>query len=567
MYRQYVILIFFSALINTRAFSQDYDQQQILRDEIREYAQATVSIHYTGRQSLDYLSDHLSVISVRDNEVIISLSPLTAEWFIEQNVDFEIIRKPALKDITTAVNKDIATDWQSYPSYDDYVLIMKDFQTNYPSLCNLDTIGTSVENRLVLVLKISDNVNTDETEPEVFYTSTMHGDETGGFMLLLRLADSLLKGYPASQRIKNLVNNLEIWINPLANPDGAYRNGGVISSSSTRYNANGVDLNRNFPDPTQSAKVYEKETVDMVRFLKDRRFVISANFHSGAEVLNYPWDKWLSIYHADNDWFYQVCRVYADTVHSYSQGGYLDDYDNGVVRGAVWYVIKGGRQDYITYELQGREVTMEIDYDYITPAAQLELLWLYNKRSLIKYLENAFFGIHGYVKAEGTSAPVAARIFIEGHDKDSSHVYSDTLTGVFTRLIAPGTWSLTFSANGFRDTVLNNIVVEAGQRTDLTVFMNPITTGLARLVKNAPQIWPNPARDKISCRLPEDADGQVSIFITDNAGRVLTDYFINHSKGSIVEVDISSLTEGSYIISFRNRKTGLLYTARFIAGK
>ena len=66
---------------------------------------------------------------------------------------------------------------------------------NYPSLCRLDTIGTSINGKLVLALKISDNPAEDETEPEVFYSSTMHGDETGGYVLMLRLADYLLKNY------------------------------------------------------------------------------------------------------------------------------------------------------------------------------------------------------------------------------------------------------------------------------------------------------------------------------------------------------------------------------------
>ena len=95
----------------------------------------------------------------------------------------------------------------------------------YPTLCHLDTIGTSINGKLVLALKISDNADLNEDEPEVFYTSTMHGDETGGFILMLRLADYLLKNYNLDTRVKNLVDNLEIWINPLANPDGTYRTG------------------------------------------------------------------------------------------------------------------------------------------------------------------------------------------------------------------------------------------------------------------------------------------------------------------------------------------------------
>ena len=76
----------------------------------------------------------------------------------------------------------------------------------------------------------------------------MHGDETAGFILMLRLADYLLKNYNSDTRVKTLSDNLEIWINPLANPDGTYRDGNFIISP-VRNNANGYDLNRNFPDP------------------------------------------------------------------------------------------------------------------------------------------------------------------------------------------------------------------------------------------------------------------------------------------------------------------------------
>ena len=115
----------------------------------------------------------------------------------------------------------------------------------------------------------------------------MHGDETGGYILMLHLADYLLKNYLTSSRVKTLLDNLEIWINPLANPDGTYRNDNTINSP-TRYNANGFDLNRNFPDPLNPNTFKQKETLDMIKFLRKHRFVLSANFHSGAEVVNYP---------------------------------------------------------------------------------------------------------------------------------------------------------------------------------------------------------------------------------------------------------------------------------------
>ena len=61
----------------------------------------------------------------------------------------------------------------------------------------------------------------------------------------------------------------------------------------------------------------------MMKFMREHKFALSANFHSGAEVVNYPWDRWWWL-HADNDWFYNISRKYADTVHLYSSGRIYD---------------------------------------------------------------------------------------------------------------------------------------------------------------------------------------------------------------------------------------------------
>ncbi len=165
-------------------------------------------------------------------------------------------------------------------------------------------------------------------------------------------------------------------------------------------------------------------------------------------MVNYPWDRW-ERRHPDEDWFYNISRKYADTVHVHSVSGYMTFMENGVTNGWDWYYIYGGRQDYMTWELQGREVTIELDDTKQTPAANLNLLWEYNWRSLLGYLENALYGIHGTVTDFNTDEAVPAKIFIEGHDSDNSHVFSDTLTGGFTRLIAPGSWTLKFTADGY----------------------------------------------------------------------------------------------------------------------
>ncbi len=382
MAERLIVILSVLTLFFSESQSQNLTDDNHLRESVARKGQARIITSVQNSKTIAELSRFVSISSVKGKSVEIVISPLTIDWFITQKLNYQIIESDDSKKVMTAACFNQAIGWDLYPTYTQYDSIMQSFSTLYPSLCHLDTIGTSINGKLVLVLKISDNAGTDEDEPETFYSSTIHGDETGGFVLMLRFADYLLKNYPADTRVTNLIDNLEIWINPLANPDGTYRNGDTIISP-TRDNANGYDLNRNFPDPITPNTVKQQETLDMIKFMRSHHFVLSANFHSGAEVVNYPWDRWDRL-HADNEWFYSISRKYADTVHANSYPGYMTDLENGITNGADWYIIYGGRQDFVTYELQGREVTIELDDTHVTPAADLNSLWQYNWRSLLK---------------------------------------------------------------------------------------------------------------------------------------------------------------------------------------
>jgi hypothetical protein len=558
MARRLIIILGLVCFLSPDSFPQIKSDNDLLRETVRLNGQVRVSIPLQGKNEMRNLSRMVSVSTVRNKSVEIVLSPRTVEWFILQKLNYSVIDNPDPKSIKTASDVNEAMQWETYPTYTQYDSIMRSFQSKYPSLCNLDTIGTSINGKLVLVIKISDNVKTDEDEPETFYTSTMHGDETGGFILTMRLADYLLKNYNANSRVKNLVDNLEIWINPLANPDGTYRTGNSISSP-IRNNAGGYDLNRNFPDPEKTGTVPQKENLDMIKFLRKHNFVISANFHSGEEVVNYPWDRWFRL-HADNDWFHYISRKYADTAHLNSVPGYMTFLDNGVTNGYDWYPVLGGRQDFVTWELHGREVTIELDDNYVTPAAQLNTLWQYNRQSLIGYLENAMYGIHGSVRDAVTGNPVPARIFIQGHDMDSSHVYSDILTGSFTRLIYPGKWDITFSASGYISKIIPDVEVTQGRKTELTVGMVP--AGIAE--GDQMKFVPNPAREIMNVILPERQIGRVNVRIYNMLGWKLEDYYENTFKDIPLIIDLRRFAGGTYIIVIANTVTKVTDRGRFV---
>lgn len=565
MAKRLLILLIISVLNIHGAYSQTISNDDRLRAIVKEYGQAEVSITYTGQKTIEFITVHVSILSVKDNIVYISLSPITVEWFIHQKFRYQIIEKPQNKNtVVIASKKSLAADWSQYPSYTQYDSIMHDFQARYPTLCNLDTIGQSINGKQVFALKISGNTR---NKPSVFYTSTIHGDETGGFMLMLHLADYLLKNYHNSPRVKTLVDSLEIWINPLANPDGTYRTGNTISATtSTRYNANGYDLNRNFPDPFLPGMVSQKETADMISFLRKHNFALSANFHSGSEVVNYPWDRWLSKIHADDSWFNSVSRAYADTVHKYSSPAYMNFLDNGVTRGAEWYIIYGGRQDFVTWELHGREVTIELDDQFITPEAQLTLLWQNNYRSLLGYLENALYGIHGVVRNSVTHEPVPAQVFIYNHDKDSSQVFSDATTGDFVRFLSPGLWNLTFSSPGYFPITIKDVNVFSGQRTNMFVEMTRNVIDVIDTPQSNPNfiLYPNPANNYIKALLPDKIEGTVNIKIINQTGMVFSDYNEIFSPDIPVTIDLKMLYNGIYTLVFTDLATGSSFHGRFI---
>ncbi len=367
--------------------------------------------------------------------------------------------------------------WNTYPTYSAYEAMMYQFATDYPELCTIHTVGTLNSGRKLLVARIHNSNTPDEPKPEVYYTATMHGDEIAGFVLKLRLIDHLLSNYGDNERITYLVNNLDIWISPNTNPDGTYAGGNHTVWGSTRGNANGVDLNRNYPDPRVGANPdgnpYQPETVAFMEFESSRNFVLSANEHGGAEVANYPWDTWSRLA-ADNAWWVYVTREYADTAQFYSPPGYFTDLNNGITNGYAWYSITGGKQDYMNYFRNCREFTLELTSAKRLPEAQLPSRWEYNYRSFLNYLEQALFGIRGVVTNGETNAPIRATVSILNHDQDNSYVYSALPNGNYHRLLKAGTYDLQFSALGYHTRTFENIVVND---REATVFDVQLFTG------------------------------------------------------------------------------------------
>ncbi len=287
-----------------------------------------------------------------------------------------------------------------YPDFEDYTQILKDYAHQYPEITKLYSVGKSNEGRELWVLKISDNAAVDEKEPEFKYISTMHGDEVTGREMLYWMIGDILKNYGKDKRITDLVNNTELFIMPSMNPDGTTRR--------RRGNAKNQDLNRSFPDfttPDNSNNPAGRpvETQAIMQWQKARHFALSANFHGGAEVINYPWDTARERHPLDG-LVHDLSVEYAAPISSMANSS---EFHQGVTNGYDWYTINGSMQDWSYYWHGDLQITVEVSNQKWPSFTAAQNYYKEHGESLIRFAERVHQGAGFYLEQAGLSGRVA----------------------------------------------------------------------------------------------------------------------------------------------------------------
>jgi hypothetical protein len=142
----------------------------------------------------------------------------------------------------------------AYHNYAEMVAEVNAIVARYPAIASKRVLGKSYEGRDIVAVKISDNVGTDEAEPEVLYDANHHAREHLTVEMAVYLLHMYADNYATDTRIRNVVNSREIWIVPSVNPDGAEYDVASGSYRSWRKNRQpnagsryiGTDPNRNY---------------------------------------------------------------------------------------------------------------------------------------------------------------------------------------------------------------------------------------------------------------------------------------------------------------------------------
>ena len=344
-----------------------------------------------------------------------------------------------------------------YHSFYQIVNIFDSLARSYPNICYLDTIGFSTQNRPIIAMKISDNPDVEEFEPEVRLVGVHHGNEQISGEVLVSYAPYLLENYGTDPFVTDMVNNREIWIIPVFNPDGYVND--------TRRNGNGVDLNRDYgymwDGSGGSSEPYSQpETQAMYEFSQLHNFVLSLTFHSGAFYVNYPWN-YTPVRCEDNPFIYDVSVRYGDST------GYP------VTEGYDWYQTRGDLNDY-SYGIDSDiDITIEVwgTGGYNPPASLIDSVAELNRRAINMILVKAGQGIGGFVIDSITGDTIKeARIYVEGIRWP---VYTDRVTGDYIKLLMPGIYTLRVEANGYVTKTIHNVQVYEDSLTHIDVYLTP----------------------------------------------------------------------------------------------
>ncbi|CAM9875048.1 unnamed protein product [Lampetra fluviatilis] len=346
-----------------------------------------------------------------------------------------------------------------YRSNADIERYLKEVNGKFPNITHVYNIGRSSQGVTLWVIAIGKHPQKHTIGiPEFRYVGNIHGNEVVSRELLLFLLDALVEGYGHEEEVTRLVDTVRIHLLPSLNPDGfASSMNGDCDSIIGRYNSNGKDLNRDFPDPLSlpSSAPRQPETVAAMQWALSEPFVLSGGLHGGAVVASYPYDNLRAgspnSYSAspDNDVFVRVATVYASKHGSMYLGNQCGlNFPGGITNGANWYPLSGGMQDYSYVWGQCLEVTLEVSCCKFPPASSLPELWQENRAALIAYIKQAHLGVKGRVLDSNGNGVANAQVHVVG--RANILPFNTTADGEYYRLLLPGQYTLQVIANGFQ---------------------------------------------------------------------------------------------------------------------
>lgn len=334
------------------------------------------------------------------------------------------------------------------------------------NIISLETVGYSSSGRVIRAIVISDNPGTPEGEPAIRLTGGIHGSEMISVELMIRFIEYLTYNYDKDVEVTDLIKNRYIVVIPVLNPDGL--------AKQNRNNNNSVDLNRNFIYEEIAGVIdvdyasYQPESYSMAMFSNSNIFHLSATFHSGAVLLNMPFDygrESAGVAPVENTLVKAFGKAYTKAGTFLSnpdlyQSIYMED---GTINGGDWYIANGTLQDW-SYKVTGcLDMTIEVSRRNPSTEAGVQQVFEYNRESLLAYIKKAGYGVHGRVTSsaepDGVKDVEITVVYDNGSGITGDIIVKTDSKGYYHRILGAGNYNLVFRKSGYSDKPFSGVSV------------------------------------------------------------------------------------------------------------
>nr|HPR18239.1 M14 family zinc carboxypeptidase [Candidatus Cloacimonadota bacterium] len=415
------------------------------------------------------------------------------------------------KQLRSNLGKD--EDLDGYRYYDEMLADLQLFEALYPSICHLYDIGDSRGKEYstagnaaydqydheIWAMKVSDNVNEEEDEPGIYYMGEHHAREPISLEMSMTILEYLLTNYGVDPAVTDYVDHTQIWFIPLVNPNGHkvvvdemnvwWRknicDNNVNGNLDTGNNGvDGVDPNRNYgwewggasnnwsSETFQGTEAFSEPETQAVRdLLSEHHFIAGISYHTYGEEILYPYGYAEGIAAPDDLALADLAEAMASSIPGLN-GGYYTPEPSWVL-----YPTTGGTDDYAYGEYGIFAYTIEMATSFIPSAAQVPVICNDNLTAALLLLDRInHASLQGHITDFATGEPLEAEIFIEGIDDNGEFrnpYMSNGEYGAYYRLLTEGVYNVTFSAYGYEDVTVENVVISDDASTILDVAMTP----------------------------------------------------------------------------------------------
>ncbi len=404
-----------------------------------------------------------------------------------------------------------------YRDYDETLAELTQISYDYPDITQLISLGNSTCYNYYLAgnnnyidfqhqiwcLKISDNPEMEEDEPNVFFASEIHARELISLEVNMHVLNYLVSNYGIIDSVTTWIDNNQIWFIPIINPDGHKvvmeelhtmhrksmrdNNSNFLPDYST---IDGVDINRNFgyvwgPNGTSSepsSLLYngpyawsETETCLIRDLLTSRKFYGGITYHSYGEWVLYPLGHIPGACSYDYEIMGDLAQNMAETIPKFSGTGSYQP-----AQAVNYYSTCQGTMGDWGYAVERMfSFTVELATAYAPPSIYIDQICEDNLEAALIFIDRISYStVTGHIYDDlGNS--IVAEIHVPVIDEQPGMtsvepVRSENMFGRYYRLLLPGTYNIIFRYEGFEDIVVEDVIVTSVDITEIDVQFSHI---------------------------------------------------------------------------------------------